>query len=121
MLAKGIPPEGDLMGIFHDDPATTPPSETRYEIWLPVAPGTKVEPPFAVKKVPAVTVAAVGLDGPYEVIARRYPDLYRWIRENGWVPAGPLMEVYLVHAGSGLPPERYRTDVMVPVEPAPGP
>ncbi len=112
---RGIETTGDLGGAFFDNPAETPPGETRYEIRIPVAPGTVVAPPYRVMVTEPMTTAAVLLIGDYESIATRYPDIYRWIEENGYVPAGPLMEVYLEHAGSGATAAEYQTEVHVPV------
>jgi AraC family transcriptional regulator len=113
--AQGIPPEGDLMAAFFDDPGKVPEAETRYEIRIPVAAGTKAEAPFLVKELPQSTTTAVTLRGDYAKIAKRYGEIYDWIDENGYEPAGPLIEVYLIHRGAGVPPSEYRTEVHVPV------
>ena len=113
--AEGIETTGDLGGAFYDDPAVTRPEETRYEIRIPVASGTIVPAPYEVQVTPPMTTAAVLLIGDYEGIATLYPDIYEWIGNNGYEPAGPLMEIYLVHPGSGVPPEEYETEVHVPV------
>jgi len=115
---RGIPPEGDLMAAFYDDPSRIPPGETRYEIRIPVAAGTRADPPFEVREVPETTTAAVTLVGAYGKIAERYGEIYDWIQANGYEPAGPLTEVYLLHRGAGVPPSEYRTEVHVPVRAA---
>jgi effector-binding domain-containing protein len=120
LLTSGVAPVGDLAGVYYDDPAAVPPEETRYEIRIPVAEGTTASPPYRTYRAPAFRAAAVRLTGSYGEISRRYGELYAWIRENGFRAAGPLVEIYLVHAGSGVPPERYETEVMVPVEPVAG-
>ncbi len=115
LVEEKIEVTGDLGAAFYDDPATTPPEETRYEIRIPVAPETVVVAPWEIKRMDPMDTAAVLLIGSYETIAGRYPEIYTWIDENGYVPAGPLMEVYLVHPGSDVPPEQYETEVHVPV------
>jgi len=114
---QGIEVTGDLGGAFFDNPAVTPPEETRYEIRIPVAPGTAVPAPYEVMVTEPMTTAAVLLIGDYKSIATRYPDIYTWIAENGYGPAGPLMEVYLEHPGSGATPAEYETEVHIPVVP----
>ena len=115
METDGIEPAGPLQAVFHDDPATTSPDKTRYEVWMPVAPGTKAAVPFAVKAIPDMKTAAVVLVGPYEKISERYGELFDWVAEHGYEIAGPLLEVYLVGPGTGVPPARYETEVHVPV------
>jgi effector-binding domain-containing protein len=111
----GIEPTGDLGGAFFDDPATTPPEETRYEIRIPVVAGTAAEEPYEVRTTEAMKTAAVLLVGSYERISKMYPAVYAWVEANGYVPAGPLMEIYLVHPGSGVTPGEYQTEVHIPV------
>lgn len=106
---------GDLGGAFFDDPAVTPPDETRYELRIPVEAGIVVPAPYEVIVTEPMTTAAVLLLGDYESIATLYPDIYTWIEEHGYVPAGPLMEIYLEHPGSGAAPDEYETEVHVPV------
>lgn len=118
MEQQGIQPTGELMGVFWDDPMNTPAEECRYEVRIPVAPGTEVDAPFVVKTIPPTATAGVALVGSYEKIAEEYGKLYTWIREHGYRVAGPLVEVYLVHPGSGVPPAEYQTEVHVPIEPA---
>ncbi len=57
------------------------------------------------------------LIGPYESISERYVEIMTWIDENGYVPAGPLLEIYLVHRGSGVDPRFFETEVHIPVAP----
>ena len=116
--AHGIIPQGDLMGVLLDDPSRTPHGQCRYEVRIPVLPGTQVPAPYEVKTVPPATTAAVVLLGDYPEIAKRYGEIYEWIDANGWEPAGPIMEIYLVHPGSGVPPDQYETEVHIPVLPA---
>lgn len=117
LAEQDIRTTGDLGGALFDNPAVTPPEETRYEIRIPVEPGTVATAPYEVIVTEPMSTAAVLLLGDYESIARFYPDIYAWIDENGYVPAGPLMEIYLEHPGSGAAPEDYETEVHVPVMP----
>jgi DNA gyrase inhibitor GyrI len=117
---RGITPQGHLLGAYYDDPKQTPVAELRYEIRIPVAPGTTAEPPFQIARQPAMKTATVVLVGPYDRIPLRYPEIKAWIRRNGWkeAPDMPLLEVYLVNPGSGVPPEEYKTEVHFPIAPA---
>lgn len=115
---KGIRPDGELMGVFFDDPATIPPDKTTYEIRVPVAPGTEVDPPYVVLETEGGLHATVRLIGPYDNIRAHIPKLYEWIAENEYEPAGAMWEIYIVHPGSGVPPEEYDTEIHVPVRPA---
>jgi len=94
LTLAGSPP----FGLFHDNPATVKPESARYEVAIAVAPDSKGmmgKTGFAVKDAPEMTVAVTDYMGPYDQVAPVYEKLYKWIADNKYQPAGPVVEWYL--------------------------
>jgi predicted transcriptional regulator YdeE len=54
--------------------------------------------------------------GPHEALTEAYQALTAWTQANGYRIAAPNREVYLQGAASGVDPDRYVTEIQVPVE-----
>jgi effector-binding domain-containing protein len=118
MEKRKVVPAGPFMGVFYDNPTEVPEDRTRYEVQVPVIGAPEAEAPVEVKVTKRMTTAAVVLAGPYDRIAKRYPEIYAWIDRNGYEIVGPLIEVYTVPPGPDVAPADLRTEVHVPVRPA---
>ncbi|MEL7473270.1 MAG: GyrI-like domain-containing protein [Planctomycetota bacterium] len=74
-----------MIGIAHDDPAETPPSELRYDACLTVDPSTRarsrVEGSFLMFEIPRLRCAVAEHLGPYGAIPSTYEHLY-----GSWLP-----------------------------------
>jgi effector-binding domain-containing protein len=114
---KGIEPQGEIIGVFFDDPMEIEPDKTTYEVRVPVPEGTEAEAPFVVMKTETAQHAMVRFVGPYDKIRDHIAKLYVWIDDNGYEVDGPIWEIYLEHAGTGVPPAQYDTEIHVPVRP----
>jgi effector-binding domain-containing protein len=55
------------------------------------------------------------LKSPYESFNKSYQLLLGWIVRNGYQPAGPNREVYLVGPGQNTDPTAYMTEIQLPV------
>jgi effector-binding domain-containing protein len=90
---------GMPFGLYFDNPTKVKPESTRYEVCIQVAPTAKNKANgktgFAVKDVPEMMVAATDYMGPYDQAAPTYEKLYKWIGENKYEAAGPMIEWYL--------------------------
>jgi len=94
LAASGMP-----FGLYFDNPTKVKPESTRYEVCIQVAPTAKNKTVgktgFAVKDAPEMMVAATEYMGPYDQVAPTYEKLYKWIGENKYEAAGPMIEWYL--------------------------
>jgi len=111
---------GMPFGIYFDNPANVKPESARYEVCVQVAPETKnmadKKLGFAVKDAPEMMVAVTEYMGPYDKIAPTYEKLYKWIQDNKFVPAGPMIEWYL-NDPSKVKPESLQTRIGAVVKP----
>jgi hypothetical protein len=67
-----------------------------------VQPGTQVKAPFRVVSLPAGLTASVVVNGPWGKDAdARWASFLKSVVEQGYVPAGPTMEIWSADAGQG--------------------
>jgi outer membrane lipoprotein-sorting protein/predicted transcriptional regulator YdeE len=83
----GVTPVGPPFGRYE--------SEQHWDAGYPVPPGTRVEAPFDSISLPAASVASVVVNGPWNQDSTdRWTAFLRWVVEQGYVPAGPPMEIW---------------------------
>jgi DNA gyrase inhibitor GyrI len=82
--------------------------------------GTKVmadkKTGFSVKKLSPMQVASTDYMGPYDQVTPVYEKLYKWIGENNYQPAGPMIEWYLSDP-SKVKPESLQSKIGAVVKP----
>jgi effector-binding domain-containing protein len=66
--------------------------------------------------VPAARVAVTVHKGPYHGLIAAYGALMRWIEDNGYKIAGPERELYYEGYFSTDDPEKFVTEIQIPVE-----
>ena len=116
--AKVTPVSGPF-GMYMDDPTKVKPESTRYEICIPVPPGTKADKKagIVVKMLPPMQLAWTEYTGPYDKVGPVYAKLYGWIAENKYEAAGPMIEWYISDPAK-VPAESLQTRVGVVAKPA---
>ncbi|MBE0415657.1 MAG: GyrI-like domain-containing protein [Dehalococcoidia bacterium] len=67
-----------------------------------------------VKKTEPMTVAFVSMKGPYTLMEEAFGKLYGWIREKGYIPAGPPMGAYF-NAPEQVPPDELLWEIRSPI------
>lgn len=92
---KRLRPAGPPLGIFHDKPEEVPAKKCRSDIGVPIRGRARSGREIKVKKIPSATVARITHRGPMKDYGKTYEKLHRWIEENGYVWAGPAMELYI--------------------------
>lgn len=111
---------GAPFGMYFDNPANVKPESARYEVCVPVEleAKNKVDKAtgIAVKDAPAMMVAVTDYMGPYDKVAPTYEKLYKWVQENKYEPAGPMIEWYLSDP-SKVKPESLQTKVGAVIKP----
>lgn len=96
----GLEPAGPPFALFYDDPAATAVEELVARACLPVAAMDAAPAGLGAAVLPQAMVAYQHVRGPYEAVARSYPELLRWIRGRGWEPGVPVREIYLAAPGA---------------------
>lgn len=93
------------------------------EVCQPVDPASPIGPLFpgslsSVLELPAVeTMASTVHHGPFNTLSQAYPELLRWINENGYTITGPGREIY-IYSGDGPVHQddpSYVTEIQFPV------
>jgi effector-binding domain-containing protein len=115
MTVKGTP-----FGMYLDNPATVKPESTRYEVCVPVDTTAKnkvdKKTGLTVKDMPAMMIAVTDYMGPYDQVAPVYGKLYKWVADNKFEPAGPMVEFYL-NDPAKVKPESLQTKVGAVIQP----
>jgi AraC family transcriptional regulator len=102
-----------MVGLYYDDPETTPPEQLRSDAGLVVSKTTKLPGVLTERRIPAGEYASTLHVGPYEAL----PDV--WARFTGeWLPSsgyrvadgGLSYELYL-NDPSQVPKEQLRTEL----------
>jgi len=118
LLRTGHPYSQRPMMLCHDDPAKVPAGEQRGEICMPIEEVCEGTGDFVNRDIPAATVACMTYEGDYSQSAEIYPQIFDWIRENGYtyVEDEPTREIFvrLEEEDSGAP--LALTEVQVPIE-----
>lgn len=115
----GLEPAGPPQALYISDPNVTPPDDVEWELWAPVAGGAGGTGPdeegFGIKTVESALLASALYVGAWDAIGPFYHEVMAWLGANGYAPAGPFREVYF--DGPEVPPEKNRTQVLIPVAP----
>lgn len=113
----GIEAVGPPFGVYYSDPAAVPEDELQWLLGIPVAEGTAALEGYEADELEGGTVVKTTLAGELDFENLTvYDELYAYVAANGYVPAGPMVEVY--RWGPELEPDEYETDFMVFVEEA---
>jgi effector-binding domain-containing protein len=108
---------GRGMTFFLSPPSEFDPKSALYEVCLPVATAPQADSSVTVKTLPACTVAAIRVRGPYSKIPAHYSELLAWLSVEGWEVAGPPREVYIRRPAPDEvgAPEDYVTEIQFPI------
>ena len=109
-------PGAALIGIYHDDPETTPASELRSDAGVVVPPGTSIPAGLTAVRLPAGAYARTRHAGPYSTLGDAWSRLMGdWLPRSGERAAnGPCLELYLNDPTTAAP-EELLTDLYVPL------
>ena len=94
--AQGLPMDGQMMGIYYNDPYSVAEAELKWEVGLGVPEASQVKEPLKGKKWGATKLATLVYEGPFdENYKAQYRIIMDCISEKGLVPAGPSMENFM--------------------------
>jgi AraC family transcriptional regulator len=105
-----------MIGIYHDDPETTPPAELRSEAALSLRPGAKVPEGLGERRIPAGRYASTTHVGPYQGLGDTWSRLMgQWLPASGQrVRDGVSYEIYR-NTPQDVPPDQLKTELYVPI------
>ena len=108
---------GPGMTVFLSPPSEFDPKSALFEVCMPVASAPKPDPSVKVKTMPACTVAAIRVTGPYSKIPAHYSELLAWLDVESWEIAGPPREVYIRRPAPDevSNPDDYVTEIQFPI------
>jgi AraC family transcriptional regulator len=110
-------PDSKMIGIYHDDPETTPAAELRSEAGLSVPPGRALPPGLTEVKLPAGRYAHTVHEGAYEGLGDTWSRLMgQWLPAASGVQIGPgaSFEVYR-NTPADVPADQLRTELYLPI------
>jgi AraC family transcriptional regulator len=113
---------GMPFGIYWNSPADTPVEKLSWDVGFIVPPGKAPQDPLKLKNWNFTTMASLKYRGAFggEDMGKAYGTIFKWIAENGYQPAGPMMEIFL---NMPSPDERGMlvgaVEIIVPVQKAP--
>ncbi|MGB8951692.1 MAG: GyrI-like domain-containing protein [Candidatus Aminicenantales bacterium] len=109
-----FPLMGPMIGVYYNSPEEVEPEELSWEIGFPVTPQVMPLAPLE-KKQWGYTAVAVRIHvGSYETTVHTINKILEWLKANGYIVDGPIMERYLDADPSKIKPEELRTEVWVP-------
>jgi len=109
---------GNGFTVFLSPPEEFNPRSGVFEVCLPVESPPTGDAEVSVKEVPACTVAAAVVTGPYEDIPAHYTEMLAWLSVEGLEVAGPPREVYIKRpdARGGGDPGESVTEIQFPIK-----
>ena len=96
-MLKGPPPAGSQMiALFHDDPAVTPPDKLRADAALTLPASARAPAGLIEQHIPAGRYAKAIHKGGYEGLPATWDALKKeWLPKSGHKMGGPSYEVYV--------------------------
>ena len=112
-------PNTSILGIYYDDPSSTPEAELRSQAGLSVPDTVEADETVAITTLAAGRHAILRHTGPYEELPGAYAALFgTWLPESGEEAANqPVFEIYL-NDPTSTPPAELETDICMPLNDA---
>jgi AraC family transcriptional regulator len=88
---------GTPFGVYWNSPGNTPVEKLAWDVGFVVPSSQAPKEPLKLKKWEFTTMAVLEYSGAFggEGMTNAYNELFKWIGEHGYKPAGPMMETYL--------------------------
>lgn len=106
--SQNISVTGPMLGIYYNSPETTKPEDLVWEIGFPVQPQVMPQVPLEKKQWNMTTVAAGLHLGPYDEAGKTLNRMRDWMKANGYIPAGPVIERY-----NDMDPSKKKLETMI--------
>jgi effector-binding domain-containing protein len=106
---------GPMVGVYPLDAMTANPEDLAWEVGFIVTAQAEPLAPLVKKVWDFPTVAAIVHVGPYQNVGGTIERLMAWMKDQGCVAGGPLMERYLNNPMQ-VKPEELRTEIWIPCD-----
>jgi DNA gyrase inhibitor GyrI len=109
---------GMPFGVYWNSPSDTPVEKLSWDVGFVAPPGAAPKPPLKLKPWKFTMEATLRYTGSFDAdMGKVYGRLYQWIGENGYRPAGPMMEIFLNQPSREEAGQLFGTvEIVVPVE-----
>jgi effector-binding domain-containing protein len=107
-------PSGAPFGLYFGGMEGFDPNDFEMELCVPVNRLLESKKDIVAREVPGGLAAVTLHKGPYDAVEQAYSDLDAWIKENGYVYAGPAREVWL-NDPSSVAESELLTEISFPV------
>ncbi len=109
-------PAAAMIGVYHDDPETTPPEELRSDAALAVSPEAQLPEGLVELRLPAGRYASMTHVGPYTQLGDAWARFMgEWLPNSGHrVGVGMSYEIYR-NTPLEVPPAELRTEIYLPL------
>jgi AraC family transcriptional regulator len=105
-----------LVGIYHDDPSTTPEEKLRSDAGITVSEKTKLPPGLSELIIPAGRYAHSTHVGPYTGLGEVWNNLKKWVPQNGEKFGDRLSYEVYRNTPMNAKPHELVTDVYLPLK-----
>jgi len=104
---QGIRPSGPLFSYHHRRPTDTFDFELGFPVARIITPRGRVQ----ASSLPSARVVRSVYQGPYEGLAKAWPELQKWVRDHRLAETGRFWECYLNDPEEVADPKEYRTEL----------
>lgn len=106
-------------GIYWNSPQDTSEETLKWEIGMPVPEDKEILEPLKKIKWEYTSLVTKGFEGAFESeeMYAAYAEIFEWIEENGFEPAGPMLEKFLDTPSSNEAGETIgKVEIIIPVQ-----
>ncbi len=114
--SRNIFPTGALIGIYFNSPEEVKPEELEWEIGFPISDQVNISEPLKKKVWKITSVVAAIHKGAYEETGTTIAKMLEWMKEKGFIQAGPVLEKYLTMPTPETKPEDLRSEIWIPYQ-----
>ena len=108
-------PGAAMIGVYHDDPRTTPAEKLRAEAAVTLSPGTKVPAGLGEERLPAGRYLTTTHVGPYDKLPDVWSEFMGEVAKRGQPGAGASLEIYR-NAPGMVPDDELVTELYTPIK-----
>lgn len=112
---QNIPPAGTMFAIMHKIPEEGQEITLDWEVSFPVTALVYPQPPLSKGVWEHTLVASANHTGPIESIGDFVDEMFKWVDENRYKRAGPVVAIFLNIADPDTIPSRLQTEIWVAI------